>query len=94
MIKRAERLGEEGHIEEAQMTLEESEKLKAECKQLEAQLENGSHEHKQMEVCDVCGSFLIVNDAQSRIEEHNSGKQHMGYSKLRSALENLKVNIS
>ena len=46
-----------------------------------------------MEVCEVCGSFLIVNDAQSRVEEHISGKQHMGYAKLRSALEEIKVNI-
>lgn len=43
-----------------------------------------------MEVCDVCGSFLIVNDAQSRVEEHISGKQHMGYAKLRSALEEIR----
>ena len=35
MIKEAEHLGEEGRIEEAQNTLEESEKLKSECKHLE-----------------------------------------------------------
>jgi hypothetical protein len=45
-----------------------------------------------MEVCEVCGSFLIVNDAQSRVEEHISGKQHQGYAKLRSALEDIRVN--
>jgi hypothetical protein len=48
-------------------------------------------DQKQMEVCDVCGSFLIVNDAQARVEEHISGKQHMGYAKLRSALEEIRV---
>ena len=46
-----------------------------------------------MEVCDVCGSFLIVNDAQSRIEEHISGKQHMGYAKLRAALDEIRVSL-
>ena len=46
-----------------------------------------------MEVCEVCGSFLIVNDAQARVEEHISGKQHMGYAKLRSALEEIRVQI-
>ena len=35
MIKEAEHLGEEGRIEEAQSTLEESEKLKSECRHLE-----------------------------------------------------------
>ncbi len=43
-----------------------------------------------MEVCEVCGSFLIVNDAQARIEEHVAGKQHMGYAKLRQALEDIR----
>ena len=47
-----------------------------------------------MEVCDVCGSFLIVNDAQSRVEEHISGKQHQGFAKLRSALEEIRVNFT
>lgn len=92
LIKEAESLGEEGRIEEAQETLERCETFKAECKTLETQLEIALHnaETKQMEVCNVCGSFLIVNDAQSRIEEHNSGKQHQGYAKLRSALEDIR----
>ena len=42
MIKQAERLGEEGKIEEAQETLEASEKLKSECKHLEIVSENGT----------------------------------------------------
>ncbi|GBO99762.1 Luc7-like protein 3 [Eumeta japonica] len=32
---------------------------------------------KQMEVCEVCGAFLIVGDAQQRIEDHLMGKQHL-----------------
>ena len=43
-----------------------------------------------MEVCNICGSFLIINDAQSRIEEHNMGKQHQGYAKLRTAWEDIR----
>lgn len=92
IIKEAEHLGEEGKIEEAQATLESCEKLKTECKYLEIQHEQNLLliEQKQMEVCEVCGSFLIVNDAQARVEEHISGKQHMGYAKLRSALEDIR----
>ena len=44
-----------------------------------------------MEVCDVCGAFLIVGDAQSRIDDHLMGKQHMGYARLRSAIEEIQV---
>ncbi|KAH8308576.1 hypothetical protein KR018_011940 [Drosophila ironensis] len=41
---------------------------------------------KQMKVCEICGAFLIVGDAQQRIEDHLMGKQHLGYSKLRNAV--------
>jgi len=43
--------------------------------------------NKSMEVCTVCGSFLIVGDIQSRLDEHNTGKQHAGYAKVRASLE-------
>lgn len=47
-----------------------------------------------MEVCEVCGAFLIVGDAQSRVDDHLMGKQHMGYAKIKSTVEELKVTPS
>lgn len=41
-------------------------------------LELAQAQEKQMEVCEVCGAFLIVGDAQQRIEDHLTGKQHLG----------------
>lgn len=35
-------------------------------------------QEKQMEVCTICGAFLIVGDAQQRIDDHLMGKQHLG----------------
>lgn len=49
-------------------------------------------QEKQMEVCEVCGAFLIVGDAQSRIDDHLMGKQHVGYARLRMALEEIMVS--
>jgi len=46
-----------------------------------------------MEVCPVCGAFLVVGDAQQRVEEHLSGKQHMGYAKVRTTIETIKVPV-
>ena len=46
-----------------------------------------------MEVCEVCGAFLIVGDAQSRVDDHLQGKQHVGYAKIKSTLDDLKVFI-
>ena len=46
---------------------------------------------KRMEVCDVCGSFLVVNDLQIRVDAHVMGKQHRGYATLRQKLRELRV---
>ena len=50
-------------------------------------------QEKQMEVCEVCGAFLIVGDAQSRVDDHLMGKQHMGYAKIKAAIAELKVKF-
>jgi len=59
-------------------------------------LQRGKDNHmvsqeKQMEVCEVCGAFLIVGDAQTRVDDHLQGKQHMGYARIKSTLEELRV---
>lgn len=46
-----------------------------------------------MEVCEVCGAFLIVGDAQQRIDDHLMGKQHMGYARLKSAVEEVNAAL-
>jgi len=57
-------------------------------------IESFAAQEKQMEVCEVCGAFLIVGDAQSRVDDHLMGKQHMGYAKIKATVEDLKVSIS
>jgi hypothetical protein len=49
--------------------------------------------NKAMEVCTICGSFLIVGDVQTRLDEHTSGKQHAGYAKIRTSLEEVIVSL-
>lgn len=46
---------------------------------------------KEMEVCSICGAFLVVGDIPQRVEEHVSGKLHMGYGKVRDTIDSLKV---
>ena len=43
--------------------------------------EDYAAQQKAMEVCDTCGAFLIVGDAQQRIDDHLLGKQHVGYAR-------------
>ena len=49
--------------------------------------------HEKMELCDVCGSFLVIGDSQSRVDAHLLGKQHLGYARIRAAISELKVAV-
>lgn len=53
--------------------------------------ELAAQQEKQMEICEVCGAFLIVGDAQQRIDDHLMGKQHMGYARLKASVEEMTV---
>ncbi|XP_049699872.2 luc7-like protein 3 [Helicoverpa armigera] len=98
LVQEAEEAGTRGDVEQAQGLMKLCDRLKEEKEQLLKQQEN-SHwsmtaelaaaQEKQMEVCPVCGAFLIVGDAQQRIDDHLSGKQHVGYFKLRQAYEEM-----
>ena len=50
-----------------------------------------SSQEKQMEVCEICGAFLIVGDAQSRVDDHLQGKQHVGYARIKATVEEMRV---
>jgi len=93
LVDQAETLGCEGKVEEAQGITRLCDRLKEERQQLAYQgsripsmIDTAMREEKMMEVCEICGAFLIVGDAQSRIDDHLMGKQHMGYAKLRNCL--------
>lgn len=102
LISEAEEAGNRGDVEQAQGLMTLCDQVKEEKETLIKNHENGEDDknakaawteytsnEKQMEVCEVCGAFLIVGDAQQRIEDHLSGKQHLGYSKLRKAVEEM-----
>ncbi len=47
--------------------------------------------HEKMELCDVCGSFLVIGDTQCRVDAHLLGKQHIGYANIRATITEIKV---
>ena len=49
--------------------------------------------HEKMELCDVCGSFLVIGDTQARVDAHLLGKQHIGYARIRAAIDEIKVGL-
>ncbi|KPM09820.1 vacuolar protein-sorting protein [Sarcoptes scabiei] len=99
LLEEIQQLGCEGKVDEAQAAMKEVDQLKenrALIKRenqsghwIQQKAEIGVAQEKQMEVCDVCGAFLIVNDVQQRVDDHLMGKQHVGFGRLRTALDDL-----
>ncbi|RZR82534.1 hypothetical protein BHM03_00008983, partial [Ensete ventricosum] len=48
-------------------------------------------QEKKMALCEICGSFLVANDAAERTQTHVSGKQHIGYGMVRDYLSEFKA---
>nr|CAI9701541.1 unnamed protein product [Rangifer tarandus platyrhynchus] len=96
LLQQIEELGSEGKVEEAQGMMKLVEQLKEERELLRSTtstIESFAAQEKQMEVCEVCGAFLIVGDAQSRVDDHLMGKQHMDYAKIKATVEELKEKL-
>lgn len=83
LVTEAEEAGTRGDVDQAQDLMLMCDNLKEERDGL-MKSHDKSHwsaevaQEKLMEVCEVCGAFLIVGDAQQRIEDHLTGKQHLG----------------
>lgn len=90
----AEHLGAQGKVDEAQNVIGMCDTLKEEKEQLKAELEASMEQEKLMEVCEICGCFLIVGDTDQRIGEHLTGKQHMGFAKIKATVDELLVSFA
>ena len=51
-------------------------------------------QEKKMALCEICGSFLVANDAAERTQSHITGKQHIGYGMVRDFIDEYKVNCA
>ncbi|PIO59970.1 hypothetical protein TELCIR_18550 [Teladorsagia circumcincta] len=95
------RAGEEGLVAKCQELVDKAEQLEKQRTAIVERLNSNAPlpapidetAIKIMEVCEVCGSMLIKNDAQCRVEEHLSGKMHMGFSKIKVTIEELRERI-
>ncbi|GFY81984.1 LUC7 N terminus domain-containing protein [Actinidia rufa] len=83
LLEQVETLGEAGKVET----------LNAEKTALTQQSQNllMLAQEKKMALCEICGSFLVANDAAERTQSHVTGKQHIGYGMVRDFLEEHKA---
>uniref|UniRef100_A0A0D3F7D0 LUC7 related protein n=1 Tax=Oryza barthii TaxID=65489 RepID=A0A0D3F7D0_9ORYZ len=94
-LKKAEELGENGMIDEAQKLLDEAEALKklgARPQPVPDSAKMSTHVQitdQKLRLCDICGAFLSVYDSDRRLADHFGGKLHMGYMLIREKLSEL-----
>ncbi|KAL8253375.1 hypothetical protein R6Q59_037068 [Mikania micrantha] len=99
-LKKAEDLGEQGMLDEAQKALEEAEALKKLSMHFPPRQEPVTDSSKftaadvrvtdqKLRVCDICGAFLSVYDSDRRLADHFGGKLHLGYMQIREKLADL-----
>ncbi|KAJ6855147.1 hypothetical protein NC651_039965 [Populus alba x Populus x berolinensis] len=97
-LKKAEDLGEQGMVDEAQKALEEAEALKKLPARQEPTADSTKYTaadvritDQKLRVCDICGAFLSVYDSDRRLADHFGGKLHLGYMQIREKLTELQL---
>ncbi|XP_017634359.1 uncharacterized protein LOC108476608 isoform X1 [Gossypium arboreum] len=94
LLEQVETLGEAGKVDEAEALMRKVEALNAEKTALAQQPQNDKvlmlAQEKKMALCEVCGSFLVANDAAERTQSHVTGKQHIGYGLVRDFISEFK----
>lgn len=89
-----EKLGEEGDIDKVEELMKQSEELKQEKLQLELKNKTKDDKEGQMSMCEICGIWKSDNPEDPRAKNHFSGKQHMGFDKIRTALKELEEKVA
>ncbi|XP_026858948.1 putative RNA-binding protein Luc7-like 1 isoform X3 [Electrophorus electricus] len=97
LLAKAEQLGAEGNVDEAQKILQEVEKVRSKKKDAEEEYRNSmpasSFQQQKLRVCEVCSAYLGLHDNDRRLADHFGGKLHLGFIQIREKLEQLKKTV-
>ncbi|XP_039632218.1 putative RNA-binding protein Luc7-like 1 isoform X3 [Erpetoichthys calabaricus] len=98
LLAKAEQLGAEGNVSEAQKVLQEVEKVRSRKREAEEEYRNSmpasSFQQQKLRVCEVCSAYLGLHDNDRRLADHFGGKLHLGFIQIREKLEQLKKTVS
>lgn len=98
LLARAEQLGGEGNVEEAQQVLEKVEKTRTLKKEAEDIYRNSmpasSFQQQKLRVCEVCSAYLGLHDNDRRLADHFGGKLHLGFIEIREKLDKLRKAVT
>jgi len=100
----AEKLGEDGKIDESVRLINKAEELKKQRATDQANqllttippindgiaLNASNTQQQKLRICDICGAYLSVFDSDRRLADHFGGKLHIGYLAIREKLREIK----
>ncbi|KAF8777513.1 putative RNA-binding protein Luc7-like 2 isoform X1 [Argiope bruennichi] len=97
-LAQAEKLGEEGNVEESMKIMEEVEEFKRQKSLAEQEYRNSmpasSYQQQKLRVCEVCSAYLGIHDNDRRLADHFGGKLHLGFIAIREKLKELKTEVN
>ncbi|NP_001090408.1 LUC7-like L homeolog [Xenopus laevis] len=98
LLAKAEQLGAEGNVDEAQKILMEMENVKGRKREAEEEYRNSmpasSFQQQKLRVCEVCSAYLGLHDNDRRLADHFGGKLHLGFILIREKLEMLRRTVA
>eukprot|EP01114_Cavostelium_apophysatum_P020685 TRINITY_DN69_c1_g1_i1.p1 TRINITY_DN69_c1_g1~~TRINITY_DN69_c1_g1_i1.p1 ORF type:complete len:356 (+),score=80.64 TRINITY_DN69_c1_g1_i1:97-1164(+) len=95
LLQQAEKLGEEGKVDESLELMNRADALK-ERKEAQAlappPLPESSiaSQQQKLRVCEICSAYLSLYDSDRRLADHFGGKLHVGYLTIREKLKEMK----
>ncbi|KAF6140405.1 hypothetical protein GIB67_013174 [Kingdonia uniflora] len=93
LLEQVETLGEAGKVDEAEALMRKVDTLNVEKNILTHNPLSDKlaiAQEKKMALCEICGSFLVANDAVERTQSHVTGKQHIGFGMVRDFISEFK----
>merc|ERR1712228_153029 len=87
----------EGKIDDAEAMLKQVETLEADKDNLQNMdvshvgMKDPRSDKNRFQICEICGVFQAVDDAEDRIARHFEGKQHKGFDIIRQEIKTLEA---
>uniref|UniRef100_A0A803NV46 Luc7-like protein 3 n=1 Tax=Cannabis sativa TaxID=3483 RepID=A0A803NV46_CANSA len=95
LLEQVESLGEAGKVDEAEALMRKTRLILEKAALTQQTLLDKVlllAQEKKMALCEICGSFLVANDAVERTQSHITGKQHIGYGMVRDFISSIRGN--
>jgi hypothetical protein len=91
LLSEARACGGNGDVFRARSLLDNAEIIKEQRRQKEEELKEATMEtESKVTVCEVCTAVIRMSDLEGRMSEHQAGRQHVAYLKMREVFETLK----